>query len=502
MKESAFVEAIVAEPEDDAHRLVFADWLDEQGQADRASFIRAQVELAHLEEADPRYPEVLARSRRTEMLTRPRRRPMVDHIPNGRVLFRRGFIAGVEISPEAFLRQAPEQWARVPLESLCLAGNVSGDAEECAELALRKELGQVRMLGFRGNWDRSDCAPLLTDGRHLANVRDLRLPGDLTQELLLDNLAFLALESLAVDVAMAEDWERFVPRHGPNLRRIAMTGEAVNDGSWAWPAPTLDWLLRSRHGSTLEEAYLRRGVWQSQSGFTYMAAAPLRDPSLLGRLRRVEMDGESAARLVYNPDWGNLEHLAIRGDVGEEVLDEILSSAQAQRLSSLLIEARDPEFEYFTLPRLRRCDRAAWQTLRITDWFPDLLAACRGQLLRLSVDDLAVDLTFAKAGLTFPELRFLLLALDEPPRNLPKLIASLGAPNLCTLVLLGIPLMSSSTLRRLAQLEGMPHFSLVGAGEFDVDNWWVLHEGQAERVSPSVLPMDTDWWDPLPDRPR
>lgn len=45
--QAAFLKAICAEPEDDTPRLVYADWLDEQGDADRAEFIRVQCELAH-----------------------------------------------------------------------------------------------------------------------------------------------------------------------------------------------------------------------------------------------------------------------------------------------------------------------------------------------------------------------------------------------------------------------------------------------------------------------
>jgi uncharacterized protein (TIGR02996 family) len=47
--EAAFIEAIGADPDDDAPRLVYADWLDDHGQADRAEFIRAQVALASRE---------------------------------------------------------------------------------------------------------------------------------------------------------------------------------------------------------------------------------------------------------------------------------------------------------------------------------------------------------------------------------------------------------------------------------------------------------------------
>lgn len=37
---------IIAQPDDDAPRLIYADWLDEQGDTDRAEFIRVQIQLA------------------------------------------------------------------------------------------------------------------------------------------------------------------------------------------------------------------------------------------------------------------------------------------------------------------------------------------------------------------------------------------------------------------------------------------------------------------------
>ena len=47
-----FVAAIVANPEDDALRLVAADFLEEHGEAQRAAFIRVQVQLARLEASE------------------------------------------------------------------------------------------------------------------------------------------------------------------------------------------------------------------------------------------------------------------------------------------------------------------------------------------------------------------------------------------------------------------------------------------------------------------
>jgi uncharacterized protein (TIGR02996 family) len=44
-----FIEDIVADPDDDTPRLIFADWLDEHGEEERAEFIRLQCEYAGLE---------------------------------------------------------------------------------------------------------------------------------------------------------------------------------------------------------------------------------------------------------------------------------------------------------------------------------------------------------------------------------------------------------------------------------------------------------------------
>ena len=47
-EQRGFWKSIRANPEDDLPRLVYADWLDEHGQADRAEFIRVQCGLAKL----------------------------------------------------------------------------------------------------------------------------------------------------------------------------------------------------------------------------------------------------------------------------------------------------------------------------------------------------------------------------------------------------------------------------------------------------------------------
>lgn len=73
------LEAILCYPDSDAERLVFADWLEEHGQVERAEFIRVQCQLA----ADPHEPAlcnvtgICARCSRTLELRR-RERELLD----------------------------------------------------------------------------------------------------------------------------------------------------------------------------------------------------------------------------------------------------------------------------------------------------------------------------------------------------------------------------------------------------------------------------------------
>lgn len=62
LERNALLAAVLANPDDDLPRLVFADWLDENGDPDEARFIRSQIALATLPEWDPQ-AVVLRRTR-------------------------------------------------------------------------------------------------------------------------------------------------------------------------------------------------------------------------------------------------------------------------------------------------------------------------------------------------------------------------------------------------------------------------------------------------------
>jgi uncharacterized protein (TIGR02996 family) len=58
-EEEAFRQAIVESPDDDTPRLIYADWLDDHGDADQANLIRVQCRLARLPDDDPERPALV-----------------------------------------------------------------------------------------------------------------------------------------------------------------------------------------------------------------------------------------------------------------------------------------------------------------------------------------------------------------------------------------------------------------------------------------------------------
>ncbi len=124
-EEVAFRQEILDRPEDDTPRLVYADWLDDHGDPERAEFIRVQIELAQLEEWGARRPGLEQRQKRLLKLhARQWGEGMVRKVYGSE--FRRGFLEKIELPPNVFLASADELFRRFPLRRLRL-GSSFGD---------------------------------------------------------------------------------------------------------------------------------------------------------------------------------------------------------------------------------------------------------------------------------------------------------------------------------------------------------------------------------------
>src|SRR5262245_36293651 len=115
--EEAFLEDIRTHPEDDAPRLVFADWLDERGDADRAELIRVQCELARSGVDQRRRAEL--EQRQQQLLAAGEREWAGPLAAWGCIWeFRRGFIEHVRIDTSVFLSHAAVLFAAAPVRSV------------------------------------------------------------------------------------------------------------------------------------------------------------------------------------------------------------------------------------------------------------------------------------------------------------------------------------------------------------------------------------------------
>ncbi len=122
----ALFQAILDDPDDDAIRRVYADWLDDEGQYERAEFIRVQLDLSQIDEDDVRRPMLERRER--ELLGRHEREWLGQTFKEAAagVCFGRGLPAKLVADLPLLLRNGEELFHACPLTSLTLMGPITG----------------------------------------------------------------------------------------------------------------------------------------------------------------------------------------------------------------------------------------------------------------------------------------------------------------------------------------------------------------------------------------
>jgi uncharacterized protein (TIGR02996 family) len=152
MSRDSFLRAIEAEPDDDVVRLAFADWLEENGDSDRARFIRLQCEHAQL---FPKYGPAQGSSqlrktleRQIDALLKKHRSAWTAGVPKWAAAegFERGFLNVYSMTGKQFLDGAAAIRAVAPLSTLFLR-LLKGREEE---VFASEHLGGVRRLWAEG----------------------------------------------------------------------------------------------------------------------------------------------------------------------------------------------------------------------------------------------------------------------------------------------------------------------------------------------------------------
>lgn len=187
--DEALLRAISEHPEEDTPRLMYADWLDENGEPERAEFVRVQVELGRIDVNDPaRRPWVV---KNVQFL--------MEHVPGWKAElpqfsgiewgdFNRGLVEEVQARDEkAVIRHARAIFAEPAVHVLRLARLTSGralarlpelsrlralrmvsariDAANLRDLFASPHLRNLLVLDLHNNWVDDEVASDLADGR-------------------------------------------------------------------------------------------------------------------------------------------------------------------------------------------------------------------------------------------------------------------------------------------------------------------------------------------------
>ncbi len=216
---SPFLAAISASPEDDAPRLVFADWLDEHGDPELAEFIRLQVELDPLERS-PRndladWQRAVVRRRQGDSIPAEFPAPMQrfaklvrreqelleanklkwlgsvasmedDFTAHFQATFRRGFVDEVAMCTSVFLWYSEQARDRFPLLRKV---TLYGPRDQGPDFAACPALGGIRELVLAG-WITPYDARFLATSFELDALESLKVwIGSETDEEMIETLA-------------------------------------------------------------------------------------------------------------------------------------------------------------------------------------------------------------------------------------------------------------------------------------------------------------------------
>lgn len=214
----AFLEAIVEQPADDLPRLVYADWLDEYGEPERAEFIRLQCAFTRGE------PAARSQSSRARMreLEETHRTEWLGSV--GQVVFRaefcRGFVEHAVVSATAYLRHATALRNQTPLRGVTLLG-ARRVLPELVRSAALKGLTALHLTGGRLG---DDGVQLFSSCPALSDLETLRLGDNVISDsgvaALTRSSHFRRLTSLILRDNTIGDSGAWELAHAPHLGRL------------------------------------------------------------------------------------------------------------------------------------------------------------------------------------------------------------------------------------------------------------------------------------------
>jgi uncharacterized protein (TIGR02996 family) len=176
MPESAdLLAAVAAAPADDLPRLVYADWLDDRGEPDYATFVRDQIRLSQVPSWDPL--AVRARHQRKETLGIGR--PFYGTLPDLPLFlkwhpekaFRRGFGTGVVVNQLSGLIEAGQQlFDLAPVDELWLG---AASLDEWRTVARSPWLRNIRKVHLHFSQSLHEPIRCLAESPYSGNIDEI-----------------------------------------------------------------------------------------------------------------------------------------------------------------------------------------------------------------------------------------------------------------------------------------------------------------------------------------
>jgi uncharacterized protein (TIGR02996 family) len=269
---------IQARPDEDAPRLIYADWLEEHGDPDRAEFIRVQCQLARLSLWDRRRRDLTRRE--YELFARHANRWSADLITRvPRWQFRRGFVEQIKAEPRHLTRHAEMLWRLFPVREVLLE---HPERAEIRKVAHSPWLARVEKLDLTHSRMGDDGLRLLLGSPHTHGLRGL-------------TLRFCRLSAGGL---------RLLAR-AANLPALEQLDLSANED--AGPEGVAAFLAECR---LPRAADVRWGF----DGWSAEVCAALASSPLLPRIKTLEHFGhetpnEAVFNLLANGHWEGLEHL-------------------------------------------------------------------------------------------------------------------------------------------------------------------------------------------------
>src|SRR5262249_22441200 len=277
--QAGFLSDIIEHPDDDTPRLVYADWLEENGDPDRAEFIRVQIERARLAADDPRQRALEQREEELLQLHRDAWLGALQKLST-ELRFVRGFVESIKLGVRQFLSNAEELFSQLPIRYLQLL-RLNQTNVDPAEITARPELKRLRGFSLAGGRANDEKMLPLLSAANLAGIEELDIsgtaPGAKTLRFLgSDKAPRLRVLDLGGVYLARQSIQQTLSNKRLQLQRLNLAGTALPQSAFEGIA---QWHALAR----VEDLNLA-GTSPGAAGAERLAACPF-----LSRLRRLDL---------------------------------------------------------------------------------------------------------------------------------------------------------------------------------------------------------------------